>query len=65
MQQLLCRNATLQDSLQSTPLNILQNTEYVHNDVDVEDVDDNKEGTDANFFWSETGLVRRHLAWES
>ena len=46
----LCRNAQLQDSLQSTPLNILQNTEYVHNDVDVDDVDDDKEGREANFF---------------
>ena len=48
MQQLLSRNATLDDI----------------NDVDVEDVDDDKEGTEANFFWSETGMVRRHLAWE-
>ena len=30
----------LQDKLQSTRLNKLQNTEHVHNDVDVDDIDD-------------------------
>ena len=40
----------LQDKLQSTLLNKLQNTEYVDNDVDVDDVDDGEEKAGAYFF---------------
>ena len=51
MQQQLCAEIQrLQDTLQSTFLNILQKTEYVDNDLDVDDVDDDKEGTEASFF---------------
>ena len=32
--------------------------------LDVDDVDDDKEGTEASFFWSETGMVRPTLLWE-
>ena len=37
--------------------NKLQNTEYVDNDVDVDDVDDDEEGAGAYFFWSDTAMV--------
>ena len=37
--------------------NKLQNTEYVDNDVDVEDVDDDGEGAGAYLFWSDTALT--------
>ena len=37
--------------------NKLQNTEYVDNDVDVDDVDDDEEGACAYFFWSDTAMV--------
>ena len=47
----------MQDKLQSTLLNKLQNTEYVDNDVDVDDVDDDEEGAGAYFFWSDTAMV--------
>ena len=46
----LGRSNKLQDKLQSTLLNKLQNTEYVDNDVDVDDVDDDEEGAGAYFF---------------
>ena len=36
--------------------NKLQNTEYVDNDVDVDDVDDDEEGAGA-YFWSDTAMV--------
>ena len=36
--------------------NKLQNTEYVDNDVDVDDVDDDEEGAGA-YFWSDTTMV--------
>ena len=56
MQQQLCAEIQrLQDTLQSTFLNILQKTEYVENDQDVDDVDDDKEGTEANFFGQRQG----------
>ena len=32
-------------------------TEYVDNDVDVDDVDDDEEGAGAYFFWSDTAMV--------
>ena len=52
MQQQLCAEIQrLQDTLQSTFLNILQKTEYLDNDLDVDHVDDDKEGTEAYFFW--------------
>ena len=38
------RRNKLQDNLQSRLLNKLQNTEYVDNDVDVDDVDDDEKG---------------------
>ena len=37
--------------------NKLQNTEYVGNDVDVDDVDYDEEGAGAYFFWSDTAMV--------
>ena len=32
-------------------------TEYVDNDVDVDDVDDDEEKASAYFFWSDTAMV--------
>ena len=56
MQQQLCADVQrLQDTLQSTFLNILQKTEYVEDDQDVDDVDDDKEGTEASFFVKRQG----------
>ena len=46
----LGRSNKLQDKLQSTLLNKLQNTEYVDNDVDVNDVDDDEQVAGAYLF---------------
>ena len=51
----------LQDKLQSTLLNKLENTEHVDNDDDdddaADDVDDDEEGAGAYFFWSDTAMA--------
>ena len=49
------RSNKLQDKLQSTLLNKLQNTEYVDNDVDVDDVDDEEDA--GAYVWSDTAMV--------
>ena len=43
-------------------------TEYVDNDVDVDDVDDDEEGAGAYFFWSDTAMVIRtvnYIEWSA
>ena len=44
-------DTSLAGKLQSTLLHKLQNTDYVDNDVDVDDVDDDEEGAGAYFFF--------------
>ena len=43
-------NRNTRPGISITLLNKLQNTEYVDNDVDVDDVDDDEEGAAAYFF---------------
>ena len=48
--------------------NKLQNTEYVDNDVDVDDVVDDEEGAGAYFFWSDTAMViptANYIEWSA
>ena len=48
--------------------NKLQNTEYVDNEADVDDVDDDDEGAGAYFFWSDTAMVIptvNHIKWSA
>ena len=62
------RSNKLQDKLQSTLLNKLQNTEYVDNDVDVDDVDDDEGGAGGYFFGSDTAMaipIVNYIEWHA
>ena len=42
-----------------------ETTEYVDNDVDVDDVDDDEEGAGAYFFWSDTAMAIPTVKYKS